>query len=779
MVKKPMEYLKYIVVIISFLGIICSGSADQVRANEAGDLQVYVVYMGEKTPNMQVESVNTTSSYQHEVLSSILGSFPLFVQICKTQVARAAMVYTYNQGFYGFSAKLTKAQAKRISDLPAVVKVFEDTVYQVKTTNSWDFLGLPSPVSNDASSYSDLLSKTNMGGDVIIGLLDTGIWPESKSFQYDEDAMGPIPSRWKGFCDSGPQFDPKTCNRKLIGARFYGGKNSFIREILSPVDADGHGTHVAATAAGYFIKNASFNGVLPPSIARGGAPKARIAVYKVCWTFGCQLSDILMGFDQAISDGVDVISISVGGKAPFTILGEDDVIGLGSFHAVSKGIPVVAACGNDGPYAQTVGHVAPWIVLVAASTLNRIFTVTINLADNQTCESVLVSIEFDPVANKVVMCFGNDKTLIQQVVESVTQYNASALLLATNSIGSTNGCYGVKIPCIEVDYETGTKMHNYIAARIVSNQISPQIALFSSRGPSSVSPAILKPDIAAPGVHILAQTSPLSNNQHDSEGYAFMSGTSMATPHVSGIVALLKALHSDWSPAAIRSAMVTTASTTDATGGPILSQGFPPKIVDPFDYGGGIVNPNGSADPGLVYDMYKEDYINYFCAMGYDAPKISKIVGQENVINCPPADPGSLLNINFPSFSIPYLMGNSTSVTLKRKVTNVGPLSSTYKVLVENPPGVTIAVTPPVLVFTPVVRRISFAVTVLSNNDHIQLPAGVYQFGSITWTDGDYHVRSPVSNNLLSACCWSVFGIIIVFPKSVMCNTLISSCRPD
>ncbi|RZC54456.1 hypothetical protein C5167_013311 [Papaver somniferum] len=766
MVKKPMEYLKYIVFIISFLGIICSGSADQVRANEAGDLQVYVVYMGEKTPNMQVESVNTTSSYQHEY-----------------SVARAAMVYTYNQGFYGFAAKLTKAQAKRISDLPAVVKVFEDTVYQVKTTNSWDFLGLPSPVSNDASSYSDLLSKTNMGEDVIIGVLDTGVWPESKSFQYDEDAIGPIPSRWKGFCDSGPQFDPKTCNRKLIGARFYGGKNSFIREILSPIDADGHGTHVAATAAGYFIKNASFKGVLAPGIARGGAPKARIAVYKVCWTFGCQLSDILMGFDQAISDGVDVISISVGGKAPFTILGEDDVIGLGSFHAVSKGIPVVAACGNDGPYAQTVGHVAPWIVSVAASTLNRIFTVTINLADNQTftgqalnvektistslftnikfslsCESVLVSIEFDPVANKVVTCFGNDKTLIQQVVEAVTQYNASALLLATNSIGSTNGCYGVKIPCIEVDYETGTKMHNYIAARsireplitieatksVVSNQISPQIALFSSRGPSSVSPAILKPDIAAPGVHILAQTSPLSNNQHDSEGYAFMSGTSMATPHVSGIVALLKALHSDWSPAAIRSAMVTTASTTDATGGPILAQGFPPKIADPFDYGGGIVNPNGAADPGLVYDMYKEDYINYFCAMGYDAPKISKIIGEENVINCPPADPGSLLNINLPSFSVPYLMGNSTSVTLRRKVTNVGPLSSTYKVLVENPPGVTIAVTPPVLVFTPVIRRISFAVTVLSNNDHIQLPAGVYQFGSITWTDGDYHVRSPV-----------------------------------
>ena len=282
-----------------------------------------------------------------------------------------------------------------------------------QTTRSWDFLGLSS------HSPVNALHNSSMGDGVIIGIFDTGelslyasclcikiilkkysdetgIWPESKAFS--DEGLGPIPSRWKGACEPGKQFDPKIhCNRKIIGARWiidgmladYGQQlnTSGNQEFLSPRDANGHGTHLASTAAGAFVDNVSYKG-LGLGTARGGAPRAQLAIYKVCWSvFGgwCSAADVLKAFDEAIHDGVDVLSLSLGLPPPlFSDIDKRGGIDFGSFHAVAKGITVVCSAGNDGPSAQTVLNTAPWILSVAASTIDRAFPTSITLGNNKT-----------------------------------------------------------------------------------------------------------------------------------------------------------------------------------------------------------------------------------------------------------------------------------------------------------------------------------------------------------------------------------------------------------
>lgn len=222
-----------------------------------------------------------------------------------------------------------------------------------------------------------------------------GIWPDHVAFN-DKD-LGPIPSKWKGSCESGPQFNAtESCNRKIIGARFF--YKSFLAEYkklnnvknmndpLSPLDVNGHGTYVASIAAGSFVSKVSYNGGLGLGTARGGAPRARLAVYKACWNFErCAYADVLKAFDQAIHDGIDVLSISMGLEIPFPAdFDVRNAINFASFHAVERGIVVVGAAGNSGPVSHTVSNTAPWILTVAATTIDRSFPTPLLLVNNQT-----------------------------------------------------------------------------------------------------------------------------------------------------------------------------------------------------------------------------------------------------------------------------------------------------------------------------------------------------------------------------------------------------------
>ncbi|KAJ9679917.1 hypothetical protein PVL29_021731 [Vitis rotundifolia] len=738
-----------ILIFLASLILILNEKVSSVSPAQAKS-KVHIVYLG-KRQHHDPELITNT---HHEMLTTVLGSKEASVD---------SMLYSYRHGFSGFAAKLTEAQAQAVSELPGVVQVMPSRLLKLKTTRSWDYLGLSSSISS-----TNLLYETNNGDGIIIGLLDTGIWPESEVFS--DKGLGPIPSRWKGGCSSGQRFNAtKHCNRKLIGARYFlKGLEAEIGEplntteyleYLSPRDAVGHGTHTSSIAGGSHVVNASYYG-LGFGTVRGGAPGARLAMYKVCWYAGCSDADILKAFDKAIHDGVDVLSVSLGSESSLvTEIIKPDSILIGSFHAVAQGISVVCAAGNGGPSAQTVENTAPWILTVAASSIDRSFPTPITLGNNRTVmgQAMLIrnhtgfaSLVYpdDPHFESSSNCLSispNDTSVAGKVALCFTSSTFETALAASFESGNTEASCIRDFPCIKVSYETGRQILNYISStrhphvRLspskthVGKPVPTNVAYFSSRGPSFPSPAVLKPDIAGPGAQILGAVPP-SDLKKNTE-FAFYSGTSMATPHIAGIAALLKSLHPHWSPAAIKSAIVTTGWTTDPSGEPIFANGDPTKLADPFDFGGGIVNPIRAADPGLVYDMGTADYIHYLCTLGYNNSTIFQFTEQS--IRCPTRE-HSILDLNLPSITIPSLQ-NSTSLT--RNVTNVGAVNSTYKASIISPAGITITVKPDTLIFDSTIKTVTFSVTVSS----IHQVNTEYSFGSLTWVDGVHAVRSPIS----------------------------------
>ncbi|CAL4954133.1 unnamed protein product [Urochloa decumbens] len=620
-----------------------------------------------------------------------------------------SMIHNYKHGFSGFAAMLTEDQAQQIAEFPDVISVKPSRRCRAATTRSWDFLDLNYQMPNG------LLNKGRFGEDIIIGVVDSGIWPESRSFS--DEGYGPVPARWKGVCQVGQAWGSSNCSRKIIGARFYSAgvseEDLKVVDFLSPRDADGHGTHTASTAAGSVVEGASYHG-LAAGVARGGAPHARIAVYKVLWhnadgeNSGTD-ADLLAAIDDAIHDGVDVLSLSLGGFSDNS---------FGALHAVQKGITVVYAAGNDGPSPQTVENPAPWVITVAASKMDRSFPTVITLGNKQQIvgqslyyqgknssrsifrsltdggQCTAADLNGTDLKGKIVLCatpnspmeFGL-KEVFGKALGNVLNGGGSGLIFVQYTTDLLGPCGS--IPCVLVDIDSGKKIRKYLAtvsspvakiepARTITGKeiLAPKVASFSSRGPSPDYADIIKPDIAAPGANILAA-------QWNS--YEIMSGTSMATPHVTSIIALLKALHPNWSPAALKSAIVTTASVTDEHGMPILAEGLPRKIADPFDYGGGHINPNRAADPGLIYDIDPNDY-NYF--FGCTVTKSSSSCNTTSIR-------GYLLNL--PSISVPDLR---YPISVPRTVTNVGEVDAVYRAAIESPTGVKIEVEPSVLVFS-------------------------------------------------------------------------------
>lgn len=275
-----------------------------------------------------------------------------------------SVIHSYDTVFHGFSAQLSPSQAQKLESTPGIIAVIPEQVRQLHTTRSPQFLGLKT-----SDTAGQLLKESDFGSDLVIGVIDTGIWPERRSFK--DHGLGPIPSKWKGQCVTTTDFSSSACNRKLIGARFfcsgYEATNGQMNETIenrSPRDSDGHGTHTASIAAGRYVFPAATLGYAR-GIAAGMAPKARLAAYKVCWNAGCYDSDILAAFDAAVADGVDVVSLSVGGVVvPYHL----DAIAIAGFGASDAGIFVSASAGNGGPGGLTVTNIAPWVTTVGAGT---------------------------------------------------------------------------------------------------------------------------------------------------------------------------------------------------------------------------------------------------------------------------------------------------------------------------------------------------------------------------------------------------------------------------
>ncbi|CAK9178396.1 unnamed protein product [Ilex paraguariensis] len=728
---------------------------------------VYIVYMGAVAPEN-----GASRDDQVQLLSYMLRS------------KRDALVHSYKHGFSGFAARLSEEEAQSIAKKPGVVSVFPDPVLQLHTTRSWDFLKLQTDLEIDSGSGSDSNSTSN-GSDTIIGILDTGIWPESESFS--DKGMGPIPSQWNGTCMVGKDFNSSNCNRKLIGARYYDDPEDETQG--SPRDKEGHGTHVASTAAGSPVPGASYYG-LAAGTAKGGSPGSRIAVYRVCTLNGCRGSAILAAFDDAIRDGVDVLSLSLGASAGMEIEISSDPIAIGSFHAVEKGIMVVCSAGNDGPYPRSVVNVAPWILTVAATTIDRDFESDVVLGGNKVIKGEGInfadinkssvypliygksaktsskhfvedearncnpgSLDKNKVKGKIVLCENTDDEFsVQEKLDEVQHLGGIGLVLSDDdarSVASTFGAFPMTVVTLNDADEilsyinsTSNPLATILPTIAVTNyKPAPTVAYFSARGPSYSTKDLLKPDIAAPGVAILAawpgNDTSVTLSGKESPLFNILSGTSMACPHVSGIAATVKSMNPSWSPSAIRSAIMTTATQTNNLKTPITTNSG--SVATPYDFGAGGVSTTRPLQPGLVYETGIIDYLQFLCSNGYDMSQIKLISSTIPVgFSCSNTTTNFISNMNYPSIAISNFSRNG-SKKVNRTVTNVGEDESLYTAAVDAPTGLDVKVIPNTLQFTKNIKKLSFEVIFTSSGsapkEHV--------FGSITWTGGKYKVRSP------------------------------------
>ena len=680
-------------------------------------------------------------------------------------------LYNYGYVFNGFAAELTEAQAQKLAQTPGVLAVSKDEIRALDTSSTPAFLGLSGP-----TGFWNRTGAT--GEDVIIGMVDTGAWPEHPSFSDRTGTNGngtkdgklsyqQIPG-WHGRCVPGEAFTGSDCNQKLIGARYYNagfGGNAgiaaaFPSDFISPRDSDGHGTHTASTAGG----NANVATTGPAAVfgsISGIAPRARIAAYKVCWggnDGGCASTDSVAAIDQAVADGVDVINFSISG----TSTNFRDPVEIAFLFAADAGVFVAASAGNSGPATSTVAHPGPWLTTVAAGTHSRNGAGSATLGNGVTytgaslatavgsaslidstaaglpgAGATAVALCFaavdnggvavlDPakVAGKIVVC---DRGITARVNKSLAVQAAGGLgmILLNTSPNSLNADFHV-VPTVHLQNTDRAAVKAYAAtagatatinqAVIVQNTPAPFTAAFSSRGPLRAGNGdLLKPDIIAPGQDILAGVSPPGNNGRLFDLY---SGTSMSSPHVAGLAALFKQLQPGWSPMAIKSALMTSAG--DVLDGPNTN----PLVI--FRQGAGHVRPNNAANPGLVFDSGFNDWLGFLC--GTQLP--TSFCSDAGV---PVLDPS---NLNTASIAIGDMAGVQT---VTRRVTNVGGSAATYTPSYTGMAGISVAVSPATLTLAAGETK-SFTATFTRTTAALNAYAG----GQLTLSDGIHNVRIPM-----------------------------------
>ncbi|RRT41249.1 hypothetical protein B296_00036801, partial [Ensete ventricosum] len=567
---------------------------------------------------------------------------------------------------------------------------------------------------------------------------------------------------------------------KIIGARYYlKGYEAYYGSLnrtyayRSPRDHDGHGTHTASTVAGRVVPGVSALGGFARGTAAGGAPLARLAIYKVCWPIPgpnpnientCFDADMLAAFDDAIGDGVHVLSVSIGasGVPPKY---SNDGIAIGALHAAKHGIVVACSAGNDGPAPATVSNLAPWMITVGASSIDRAFDSLVLLGNGVTIKAVPAQFSGCQEGER------EDSGLPEREwAQSGQRIGGKAGGWRGYHTGECGGqwqrdpCGRPRPPgdrCVVRRRNSHPKVHQRSPQAERKDRLgSDCFGSHAGAGHGRLLVPRSEPRRTqySQGLNILAAWSESSSptkleDDHRSVKYNLYSGTSMSCPHVSAVAALLKSLHPDWSSSAIRSAMMTTgtpscvrgfehsfcpsshsghwlsffsAAVVNTRGAPLTDAAG--QAAGPLELGSGHVRPNHASDPGLVYDASYEDYLLFAC---------SSIGAQmDPSFPCPETSP-SPSDLNYPSIAISDLNG---SVTVRRTVTNVGPGATRYRVTVTEPTGVSVSISPGVLSFKRVGQKKSFSVTLKARGT----PGKVYVAGSYTWSDGAHVVRSPI-----------------------------------
>ncbi|HEY9078106.1 MAG TPA: S8 family serine peptidase [Anaerolineaceae bacterium] len=688
-------------------------------------------------------------------------------------------LYDYRYSFNGFAAELTAAQAAKLANVAGVMSVTPDEIHTVDTSSTPAFLGLDAP----GGLWEQLGGVGTAGEDVIIGIIDSGIWPESLSFSDRTGVNGnatkdgklsyhQIPG-WHGKCTPGEDFPASLCNQKLIGAQYFNeswGGNAGINaqrpwEFNSARDYNGHGTHTSSTAGGNYGVQATGPAEVFGKIS-GIAPRARIAMYKALWstqdasTASGSTSDLVAAIDQAVADGVDVINYSISGTQTNFL----DPAEISFLYAARAGVFVAASAGNSGPTVGTVAHPSPWITTVAAGTHNRDGQGSVTLGDGSTYAGASVAtavgpaplidsiaagvpgadparlalcygaadgdVVLDPakVAGKIVVC---DRGVTARVNKSlaVQQAGGIGMILVNTSINSLNADFHF-VPTVHLQSTDRPAVKAYAAvagatatinqATIVYNAAAPYTASFSSRGPLRAGGGdLLKPDLIAPGQDILAAVSPVGNAGRDFNLY---SGTSMSSPHVAGLAALLKDKYPSWTPMMIKSALMTSAY--DVLDGPNTN----PLVI--FRQGAGHVRPNSAADPGLVFNSGWNDWLAFLCGATTGVSPATCTALRNMNYSWDPSD------YNTPSIAIGDMAGTQT---VKRTVTNVGNAKATYTASIAGMAGMTVEVSPASLTLNPGESK-SFTVKFTRTTAALN----TYTGGQLTWSDGIHNVRIPL-----------------------------------
>ncbi|RRR99484.1 S8 family serine peptidase [Glycomyces terrestris] len=677
-----------------------------------------------------------------------------------------AAVNEYDTVFSGFSAHLTAAEAEALAQSGDVLSVVPDVIYEPtgSAVDTTDFMGL---AGHDGVWEEEFGSPRDAGEGVIVGVIDSGVWPENPALaplsepRPDQDV---IDEKWKGECVTGSDPDPAAnieCNNKLIGARWYDSRGIAGDSYASPRDADGHGTHTATTAAGNYKTRVEIDGERIGTIS-GLAPAARVAAYKVCWPgAGCSGADILAAINDAVEDGVDVINFSIGS------IGTAEFLNSTSWafrNAAAAGVFVAASAGNNGP-TSTVDHQEPWVTTVAASSHDHTYRTELEYGRQEIAASGLVGeaewkvklavdaafADADPAsaaecdagtldpaktAGFAILCVrANTFTANANTVAAAG--GVALIVRDASERGVANSVSAQKIPVVHVNYEDGLALEEWVDSKSrprvevetseYFEQNAPTMASFSSNGPAlSAEQNLLKPDITAPGVDVLAGMTPENHNGND---FGAISGTSMSSPHIAGLAALMAAAHPDWSPMAIKSAIMTTSYQTDLEGDPIQRGA---EDATPFDYGAGHVDAPEMFDPGLVYESDNLDWIQYACGTP-EAYKIQSLCDEAGSI-----EPSQL---NYPSVTVADLTG---VYEVTRTVTNVSDKKSTYKAEITAPAGFEVEVDQSRLTLEPGASA-SYTLTITRTDAAF----GTWAFGDITWVEKKGHrtvheVRSPI-----------------------------------
>ena len=798
-----------ILTLLSMLGVAVAAHADDVR-------RPYIVQLADKPVASYtggIAGLNATqpvagsrlnlASQDVQLYTNYLGQKQAGIQ---ATVAGAPVQYRYKVVFNGFAALLTDAEVRALQARTDVVAISADQPRHLLTSHTPTFLGLDSPTG----LWSTLGGKSHAGEDVVIGVIDGGIWPESPSFADRVDAggvptfdpsgtlaYGLPPATWHGACATGEGFTLAHCNNKLIGAQYFDssyltmGKTTHWSEFKSPRDSvggnlghGGHGTHTTSTSGGNNGVPFSIAGINMGAIS-GMAPRARVAMYKVCWSYvdttvppdptgalnSCFTGDSVAAIEQAAVDGVNVINYSISGGDTVS-----DPVEQAFLHASNAGIFVAASAGNSGP-ANAVAHISPWLTTVAASTHDRLLQSTVTLSNaaqykgasmNVTAlpntpliraedagasgaDPARVSLCYSAASNgglavldpakvngKIVTCTRGVTARVDKSL-AVFQAGGAGMILVDNGAGLVAEVHSV--PTVHVNAPDGALIRAFaqtagaggaMSAFITTKgtTLAPVIANFSSRGPNLFDANLMKPDLTAPGVDIFAGATPeltlaqradvVNGTLVPPPAWASMQGTSMSSPHVAGLAALLRQQHPGWTPAAIKSALMTTGSATFTDGLSGDSRG-----ILPWGQGAGHVTPNKAGDPGLVYDATIADYKKYMCGAGMTtecATSGGAIAGY---------------NLNLPSITVNNVLGTQT---VTRTVTNVGNTSATYAAS-GGISGYSLGVSTPGFTLAPGAST-TFAVTLTRTT----APDNVWQYGSLVWTDavGGHVVRIPL-----------------------------------